>query len=164
MYKYVLIFSTFWLFLVNMIYAQDIRIYDTFDKMEKEIFLNNDTTYVINFWATWCKPCVKELPYFEDLNRSARDEKIKVFLVSLDFKNQMKTRLKKFLVENSFTSEIILLADINYNNWIEKVDKSWSGSIPATLLIRGNNRLFAEREFENEQDLRDFVYSFIKSL
>lgn len=143
--------------------AQDIRVFDTFDKMEKEIFLNNDTTYVINFWATWCKPCVKELPYFESLHRSAGKEKMKVILVSLDFRNQTESKLKPFIRDNNYSAEVILLLDSKYNSWIDKVDKSWSGSIPSTLLIKGGKRLFAETEFENEQELRDFVYSFINS-
>ena len=143
--------------------AQDIRVFDTFDKMEKEIFLNNDTTYVINFWATWCKPCVKELPYFESLHRSAGKEKMKVILVSLDFRNQTESKLKPFIRDNNYSAEVILLLDSKYNSWIDKVDKSWSGSIPSTLLIKGDKRLFAETEFENEQELRDFVYSFINS-
>ncbi|MBK7093976.1 MAG: TlpA family protein disulfide reductase [Saprospiraceae bacterium] len=163
MYKYILILSTNWLFSVSSINAQDIRVFDTFDKMEKEIFLNNDTTYVINFWATWCKPCVKELPYFESLHRSARKEKMKVILISLDFRNQAESKLKPFIRDNHYSAEVILLLDNKYNSWIDKVDKSWSGSIPSTLLIKGGKRLFAETEFENEQELRDFVYSFINS-
>jgi len=38
---------------------------------------------VINFWATWCAPCVKEMPFFEKLNRD--DKNIKVILVSMDY-------------------------------------------------------------------------------
>jgi thiol-disulfide isomerase/thioredoxin len=131
--------------------------------MEEEIFLNNDTTYVINFWATWCKPCVKELPYFESLHRSAGKEKMKVILVSLDFRNQVESKLKPFIRDNNYSAKVILLLDSKYNSWIDKVEKNWSGSIPSTLLIKGDKRLFAETEFENEQELRDFVYSFINS-
>ena len=43
--------------------------YDTYDSLSSAVFRNNDTTYVINFWATWCAPCVKELPYFESFNK-----------------------------------------------------------------------------------------------
>lgn len=154
---------SFFFLCISSFVAQDIRVFDTFDKMEKEIFLNNDTTYVINFWATWCKPCVKELPYFESLHRSAGKEKMKVILVSLDFRNQTESKLKPFIRDNNYSAEVILLLDNKYNSWIDKVDKSWSGSIPSTLLIKGDKRLFAETEFENEQELRDFVYSFINS-
>jgi thiol-disulfide isomerase/thioredoxin len=163
MYKNFAISLSILFMCVSSFVAQDIRVFDTFDKMEKEIFLNNDTTYVINFWATWCKPCVKELPYFESLHRSAGKEKMKVILVSLDFRNQTESKLKPFIRDNNYSAEVILLLDSKYNSWIDKVDKSWSGSIPSTLLIKGGKRLFAETEFENEQELRDFVYSFINS-
>ncbi len=145
---------------VSSFVAQEIRVYDTFDKMEKEIFLNNDTTYIINFWATWCKPCVKELPYFEKLNNKVADQKIKVILVSLDFKNQVDSKLKPFIEIGNYKSKIVLLEDNKYNTWIEKVNRNWSGSIPATLLIKGNNRIFAEQEFESEEELSEFVFTF----
>jgi thiol-disulfide isomerase/thioredoxin len=163
MYKYILILSAIWFISVNSIFAQEIRVFNSFSTMEKEIFLNNDTTYVINFWATWCKPCVKELPYFESLHRSSGKEKMKVILVSLDFRNQAESKLKPFIRDNNYSAEVILLLDSKYNSWIDKVDKNWSGSIPATLLIKGDKRLFAETEFENEQELSEFVYSFINS-
>ena len=41
--------------------------------------------YLIDFWATWCKPCIKELPAFEELNARYQDKGLKVVLVSLDF-------------------------------------------------------------------------------
>jgi len=104
------------------------------------------------------------LPYFESFNQSIGDKKIKVILVSLDFKNQIKSHLEPFIKKNQYTSEIILLSDNKYNTWLEKVDAEWSGSIPATLLLSGKKKLFAEREFESEEDLSNFVHSFIHSL
>lgn len=160
MHKYILILSIYWLFSVNSIYAQDISIFNSFDSLEKEIFIDNDTTYVINFWATWCKPCVKELPYFEILNNKFVGQKIKVILISLDFKNQIELKLKPFIEKGNYKSKIVLLLDNKYNTWIEKVDSNWSGSIPATLLIKGNNRIFAEHEFESEEELSEFVLAF----
>lgn len=160
MHKYILILSIYWLFSVNSINAQDISIFNSFDSLEKEIFIDNDTTYVINFWATWCKPCVKELPYFENLNNKFVGQKIKVILISLDFKNQIELKLKPFIEKGNYKSKIVLLLDNKYNTWIEKVDSNWSGSIPATLLIKGNNRIFAEHEFESEEELSEFVLAF----
>jgi len=140
------------------------QVFEKFEDLEKKVFKNNDTTYVINFWATWCKPCVKELPYFESFNTSIGDQKIKVILISLDFKNQIKSHLEPFIKKNKYSSEVILLTDNKYNTWLDKVDAEWSGSIPATLLLSGEKKLFAEREFESEEDLSKFVHSFIHSL
>lgn len=92
---------------------------------------NNDTTYVINFWATWCKPCVAELPAFEEVNATSGGKKIKVILVSLDFKNQLNSRLIPYVKEKRINSTVVLLDEPNYNAWIDKVDRlmerSYSG-------------------------------------
>ena len=62
-----------------------------------KIDLSVDKTYVINFWATWCAPCVKELPYFEEVNKEFKDKNTEVILVSLDFPSQIESKLKPYL-------------------------------------------------------------------
>jgi thiol-disulfide isomerase/thioredoxin len=113
----------------------------------------DDTTYVFNFWATWCRPCVKELPYFDALSRKYENQKIKVMLVSLDFVRELNSRLEPFVKENKIISPVFLLDEPDYNSWIVKVDKSWSGAIPATLIINNKNgiRNFYETEFTEEE-------------
>lgn len=95
---------------------------------------NNDTTYVVNFWATWCAPCVKELPAFQRLHENHKDKKIKVLLLSLDLKNQIDTKLIPFLANKKVTAEVIHLAK-HQGPWISEVDKDWEGDIPVTLVI-----------------------------
>ncbi|MBC7885340.1 MAG: TlpA family protein disulfide reductase, partial [Saprospiraceae bacterium] len=123
---------------VSHVQGQELRQFSTFDDLRSSLFLKNDTTYVINFWASWCKPCVNELPFFENFNTSNQGQKIKVILVSLDFKKQIESHLKPFLKKRNLTSEVVLLNDKSYDQWLSKVDKGWAGSIPATLLIHGN--------------------------
>ncbi|MBK8518479.1 MAG: TlpA family protein disulfide reductase [Saprospiraceae bacterium] len=159
-----ILFSLFLIFFFSGLHAQSIKSYENFDDLAKDNFKNNDTTYVINFWATWCKPCVKELPFFEAFKQKVSDEKIKIILVSLDFKNQVESHLLPFLKKNKYTSETLVLTDKDYNTWLPLVDTDWEGSIPATILIGGSKKLFAEREFASEDDLSEFVFSFISSL
>ena len=116
----------------------------SFSELEPIFQKQNDTTYVINFWATWCKPCVKELPYFEKVNATASEEKIKVILVSLDFPEKLESHVVPFVKKNSIQSEVILLADDNANEWIPKVDSTWSGAIPATVIYKADKRVFVE--------------------
>jgi len=116
----------------------------------------NDTTYVVNFWATWCSPCVKEIGYFEALHRNAGEKKLSVLLVSLDFPNQAEKRVIPFLQEKEITAPVALMTNIRYNDWIDKVDPSWSGAIPATLLFRNGKRIFLEKEL-TESELLDNV-------
>ncbi len=122
---------------------------------------SNDTTYVINFWATWCSPCVKEIDFFEEVHSSFQDSKVKVILVSLDFPNQVERRLIPFLEDKEITAQVMLMTDLDYNSWIERVDKSWSGAIPATLIFNRERRVFLEQEltrdelFENVNQILD---------
>lgn len=112
---------------------------------------SNDTTYVINFWATWCSPCVKEIDFFEEVHTSFENSKVKVILVSLDFPNQVKQRLIPFLEAKEIRAQVMLMTDLDYNSWIERVDKSWSGAIPATLIFKGERRVFLEQELTRNE-------------
>ena len=113
----------------------------------------NDTTYVINFWATWCKPCVKELPYFIAEENKHKNEKVRFIFISLDFKRDLYTRLNKFIKENNITSTIYLIDEPDYDLWIDKVDLSWQGNIPATLIYNFKNkkREFYPKDFEEKE-------------
>ena len=115
-----------------------------FAELEPIFQKQNDTTYVINFWATWCKPCVKELPYFENVNANPSEEKIKVILVSIDFPEKLESHVMPFVKKNNIQSEVILLADDDANTWIPKVDSTWSGAIPATVIYKADKRVFVE--------------------
>ncbi len=130
---------------VNQIIGQTIQEIDS-DELLTLTGKSNDTTYVVNFWATWCSPCVKEIDYFEELHRNDQLKNIKVILVSLDFPNQVKERLIPFLEKKNITASVMLMTDLNYNTWIDQVDPSWSGAIPATLIYNKKNRVFLEKE------------------
>lgn len=123
-----------------------IKSYD-FKSMQPLFKQQNDTTYVINFWATWCVPCVEELPHFEKLNKKYASHKFKMILVSLDFPNMVESRVIPFITKKKLKAEVILLNDPNANEWIEKVSKDWSGAIPATVIYRNTDWNFFEKSF-----------------
>ena len=153
-YLFVLLFVTF------SVQAQEkVTVYDTYDDFAKNILIEDENIYVINFWATWCAPCIKELPYFEKLN--AENKNVKVILVSLDSKKDLDKKLIPFIEKRKLKSKVLLLADKDYNSWLSKVDADWSGATPATLLLNGKKKQFAERDFENFDELNQYVNSFI---
>ena len=156
--KYLLYFI-FPLLFSNVIVAQKVAVFDNYSTLEKEILSDKNTVYVVNFWATWCAPCVKELPHFEKLN--SENKSIKVVLVSLDFKNQFESKLIPFLKKKNINSEVVLLTDTNYNAWLPIVDKDWSGSIPATLIIKNGKKIFVEKIFSSYEELNDYVNKII---
>ncbi|SDF18500.1 AhpC/TSA family protein [Ulvibacter litoralis] len=121
-----------------------------FDELEPLLNRKDDTTYVVNFWATWCKPCIEELPAFEQLNETYADQKVKVILVSLDFPEKLTSQVIPFIEKNNIQSEVVLLDDTNANRWIPKVSETWSGAIPATLIYKNNERKFYEQSFSFE--------------
>lgn len=120
---------------------------------------SDDKTYVINFWATWCGPCVEELPYFERLAEETQGEEVEIILVSLDFKKHVRTKLLKFIRERPLTLPVVALTDSKTNVWIDKVEPSWGGAIPITIVYKQDKRLFFEDQFDNYEELAEAVRS-----
>jgi thiol-disulfide isomerase/thioredoxin len=102
---------------------------------------------VINFWATWCIPCVKELAHFEKLQADFVKKKVKVLLVSVDFKSKLQSSVLPFIKKHQLKNEVFLLDEPDQQVYIDRVDPSWSGTIPATLFINKDKRVFLEQEF-----------------
>lgn len=126
------------------------------DQLDKRLAAGGDTTYVINFWATWCTPCIMELPAFEKLNERAKDDKLKVLLVSVDFRSKLKSAVEPFVKRKKLQSEVVLLNEDDPNEYIDRVSKNWNGSIPATLFVRKGKRFFAEKTYGYKQLFKDY--------
>jgi len=106
---------------------------------------SGDTTYIINFWATWCMPCVQELPEFSSLYEHYEGKPVKVILVSLDFKEDYPNKLAMFIQRKHLKPEVRWLSETDPNIFVPRVDEAWEGSIPATLIIKpGRFRKFIE--------------------
>lgn len=136
-------------------YSQNVKLL-TIDQLNERVQTGKDTTYVVNFWATWCAPCIKELPHFEKLAADYKAEKLKVLLVSVDFKSKLSSNVIPFVKRKNLKNEVFLLNESSPQEYIDRIDPSWSGSIPATLFIKGEKRKFAESEFTYEQLLTEY--------
>lgn len=130
-----------------------IPVYPKFDDIAPLLALNNDTTYIVNFWATWCKPCVKELPYFVELGKKYASQPVRILLISLDFPAQLQSRLVPFVEEREIKPLVAVLLDGKYNDWIDRVSPEWSGAIPATLFYRGKGRHFVGEAVHSLEEL-----------
>lgn len=104
---------------------------------------------VVNFWATWCAPCIQELPLLEELNASAPD--VDVFLVSMDLDlDPDPQKVYRFVTRRKLQSQVLLLDEPDPNSWIDRVEPSWSGALPATLVINPHTgkRIFVEGQLK----------------
>ena len=123
--------------------SQNIRILK-FDALKQCIYNNSDTVYVVNFFASWCKPCIQEIPEFVKFASAIKNSKTKLVFVSLDSKNDQEKLLK--IIQQYSLQNVYLLDETNANNWINKINKHWSGAIPATLIVkkRKHNKFIAD--------------------
>lgn len=139
--------------------VSDLEVND-FSDFEKYLKKKDGKIHVINFWATWCAPCVKELPYFEKLNAEYKDQGVEVLLVSLDFPHLYEKKLIPFIKEKKLQSKVVALDDPDMNSWIPKISADWSGSIPATVIYKNDTREFYEQSF-NYEELKEKLDPFL---
>ena len=134
----------------------------TLADLERRFAAGSDTVFVVNFWATWCTPCVAELPAFDHLARTSRSygRPIKVVLVSLDAQRDRSTKLEPFVRKRAYACEVVRLNETSPHLWIDRVDPAWQGSIPATWIVARDRRVLHEREF-TRRELIDTVKSFL---
>jgi thiol-disulfide isomerase/thioredoxin len=134
-----------------------------FEELEKVLNKNDDKLYVVNFWATWCRPCVLELPEFMEVNKAYRNNQhFKMILISLDMAKDAKTLVRPFLIKNKIDVDVYLLDDNKrMNEWIPAIDKSWSGAIPATVFYKNGKKLeFIESQL-NKNELEQIINKYL---
>ncbi|MDQ1166204.1 thiol-disulfide isomerase/thioredoxin [Flavobacterium sp. SORGH_AS 622] len=151
--------SFYYIFLISIFsvsaYSQNVKLLNI-NQLNERIKNGKDSTYVVNFWATWCAPCIKELPHFEKLKAEHKSDKLAVLLVSLDFKSKLESNVIPFVKRKNLKNEVFLLNESSPQEFIDRIDPSWSGSIPATLFIKNDKRKFVETEFTYEQLLTEY--------
>ncbi|HEX6915126.1 MAG TPA: TlpA disulfide reductase family protein [Chitinophagaceae bacterium] len=131
--------------LVNLASAQEIPKWKIDDVLT--LIDTSSTPMVVNFWATWCQPCVHEIPWFEKAVAAYRDSGIKLVLVSLDFRSDYDNgRLRQFVKKAGYSSSVVWLNETNADRFCPPIDSAWGGAIPATLMV--NNKTGYRKFFE----------------
>ena len=146
-------------FFSSSLFGQEINKIKITD-LEKTI-AESKTPLIVNFWATFCKPCIEEMPYFQKAVKEYHKDSVKLLLVSLDLEDYYPSKIKSFALKHKFTAPIAWLDEYNADYFCPKVDSSWSGAIPASLFI--NNKK-GYRKFAEEQLSEDKLKKEIKAM
>ena len=160
MFKKLILVFLFSIF-INLLYSQKIfkwKINDVVNFFNK----NNDTVYVINFWATFCKPCIEEIPDFIRLAEKYKTKKVKLLLVSLDLKSYVAKKLPDFIKANKYNTNHAWLNETNADYFCPKINEKWSGAIPSTLIINNNKKY--RNFFEGEITATDFEKALLDAI
>jgi thiol-disulfide isomerase/thioredoxin len=122
-----------------------------------------DKPTIFNFWATFCKPCVAEIPYFQQLAKKYESAGVQLVLISLDLSEAYPKQISSFATKYKFTSPIKFLDETNADLFCPAVDDSWSGAIPASLFINNKKgyRKFFEEQLSKER-LEKEIQSMLK--
>lgn len=126
----------------------------SFDEFKEITNKSSEKLRIYNFWATWCAPCVKEMPDFEKVN--AADPEVELVFISMD-DGRKPERVTAFMDKKNIKAPVLLLDDVDFNSWIDKVSENWSGAIPATLFIRPNGKEHFHEGQLNEEELKKLV-------
>jgi len=119
----------------------------------EEYIKKSESPLIISFWATYCIPCIKEIPYFQEMVKKYETNEVKLLLVSLDFEESYPDKIQKFSNKMKFTSPIVWLDEVNADYFCPKIDSKWSGVMPATLFINNKSgyRSFFEESIPQEK-------------
>ncbi|WP_027379429.1 TlpA family protein disulfide reductase [Chryseobacterium daeguense] len=100
----------------------------------------NDTLYVTNFFATWCGPCVKEIPHFKKKIEEFQGKPVKITFVSLDQKEVWNSEVPRFTSEQGIQDHTLLLdGQLLDGNFFKNNFKQWDGgAIPFTFMRKGD--------------------------
>jgi thiol-disulfide isomerase/thioredoxin len=123
----------------------------TLEALEQRVAASPDTLFVLNFWATWCRPCIEEMPFFDNAGEAYAAQRVKVIFVSLDLKSELP-RLTTFLRKRRFKAEVCWLDEPKIQTKIDAVSPEWTGAIPATLFVHGTSqtRRFHEGDYDQQ--------------
>lgn len=119
----------------------------------EEYIKKSDHPILVSFWATWCAPCVEEIPWLQEGVEKHKSDSVELILVSLDFPTYYPTKVKDFIKQRNFKATFMWLDETDADMFCPRVDKKWDGTIPVTLFVNNKNgyRKFMNRQMTDRQ-------------
>ncbi|HEY4205191.1 MAG TPA: TlpA disulfide reductase family protein [Puia sp.] len=112
-----------------------------------------DHPLIVNFWATFCAPCNKEIPYFQSAVEKYKQQGVELILVSLDLPDYYPARIAKFANDHGYRATLAWLNETDADYFCPRIDKNWTGGIPSSLFVNNktNYHRFYERQLTDQQ-------------
>ena len=145
LFKYVILPAAIFIF-TSESFAQNIPSYKIHQL--DSLIENSNNPMIINFWATFCVPCIEEIPYFINKTNEYHDQQVSLLLVSLDLPDYYPAKIASFARKQNFNAPLAWLNETDADLFCPQINESWSGAIPATLFI--NNKTGYRKFFEEQ--------------
>lgn len=160
--KFIKIFSLIAILGFSKINAQEVKVIK-YEELFQMVNQPTDQLIAVNFWATWCGPCVEEMPHFVEVSEQYKENlNFKILFVSMDRVKQLE-KVKQFINDYKINAEVVLLDDNKrMNEWIPAIDKSWSGNIPVTVFYQNGEKVHFVGQDMSKNELEQNVKTFIK--
>jgi len=142
--------------------APSLQVVNDFSTIEHLFHQNNDTTYLLNFWATTCPPCLREIPLFEKMIEEKKGQKFKIILFNTDGETKIEKRVIPYLNKQNLHAQLIAVTDPYANRWTGVVNPDWYGSLPYTIIYRGDKRKYYNESFESYEELKKEIDNFMR--
>lgn len=145
----------------NVCWGQQLRNV-SYNELQKDLINDTSSFIILNFWATWCKPCVEELPEFEKILSLYNSKNVRVILANLDFNSKVESTVIPLVQSKKLNSELVHITDTDPNEWINKASPDWSGAIPFTLIIYKGKKIWNKSEKITFEELESIIINKLK--